>query len=523
MYDIAPTELNEEQTQEIEAELRRLLASEAFRNSKRCREFLQYIVTHTLRGPSGTLKERSIGVALFQLPQDFDTGRHTIVRVTANEIRKKLAQQYLAEDHAPQPVRIYLPPGSYSADFRWEAPPAAIPVAVEPGVQVQAVAADNVVPPERWRKGPLLAYLVAAAVIIAAVLLLWRPVNTVTADPKSARALDNAGPVLPLGGEFRLSAGSQVPYIDRSGYTWGPDRFFQGGNILARPSERILRTLDPDLYRHLRSGDFRYDIPLAPGTYELHLHFAETGLADFISAESSGEGQRLFRVSANGTPILTAFDVVADADGSNVADERVFRNISPAADGFLHLNFTAMRSTAMLNGIELLPVAAGKVRPIRIRAGWTSSWRDQDGTQWAADRYFQGGNALVRTTNPAQQGAPGPADVALYSSERWGHFSYAVPVADGRYRVTLRFCEGHYGKKNTGVGGEKSRLFDVYCNGLALLRDFDIFKDAGGEGRPVEKVFTGLRPNAQGKLLLTFVPVNGMACVNGIEVVEDAR
>jgi hypothetical protein len=100
-----------------------------------------------------------------------------------------------------------------------------------------------------------------------------------------------------------------------------------------RPSEKVLRTLDPDIYRHLRSGDFRYDIPLAPGSYELHLHFAETGLADFISAESSGEGQRLFRVSVNGNRILGGFDVVADAAGSNVADERVFRSVSPAEDG----------------------------------------------------------------------------------------------------------------------------------------------------------------------------------------------
>jgi hypothetical protein len=30
-----------------------------------------------------------------------------------------------------------------------------------------------------------------------------------------------------------------------------------------------------------------------------------------------------------------------------------------------------------------------------------------------------------------------PHDMALYASERWGHFSYAVPVAEGRYRVTL--------------------------------------------------------------------------------------
>jgi hypothetical protein len=113
--------------------------------------------------------------------------------------------------------------------------------------------------------------------------------------------------------------------------------------------------------------------------------------------------------------------------------------------------------------------------------------------------------------------------VAIYGSERWGHFSYAIPVADGRYRVTLKFSEGHYGRGNTGVGGLGSRIFDIFCNGVALVRNFDIIKAAGGEGRPTEKSFSGIRPNAQGKIILSFVPVVGMACLNGIEVVEESR
>jgi hypothetical protein len=96
-----------------------------------------------------------------------------------------------------------------------------------------------------------------------------------------------------------------------------------------------------------------------------------------------------------------------------------------------------------------------------------------------------------------------------------------LPVADGEYKVTLRFCEGHYGHHNAGPGGLGSRVFDVYCNGVALLRNFDIFKQAGGEGRPVDKTFSGIHSNAQGKIILTFVPTNGMACVNGIEVSEN--
>lgn len=137
------------------------------------------------------------------------------------------------------------------------------------------------------------------------------------------------------------------------------------------------------------------------------------------------------------------------------------------------------------------------------------------------DSFFLGGNALVRTTNPARDSDA--QDVAIYGSERWGHFSYSVPVADGTYRLILKFAEGHYGRRNTGIGGEGSRLFDIFSNGVALARNFDIVKVAGGEGRPFEKAFTGIRPNAQGKIVLSFVPVQGMACVNGIELVEESR
>lgn len=506
MSEIEGTRLNESRERAVRAELRGLLESATFRTSKRCRDFLEYVVEHTILGPTDSLKERSLGVELFQLPPDFDAGQHTIVRVTANEVRKKLAQYYLTENGSSHPVRIELPPGSYKAEFRWETPAPAVPA-----------------PPKRqiWR----VMAVVAGLLIIVSAVALWRfqPVKPASQVNRQA-PIPNVGSVSLQESEgVRMIVGSESTYLDRSGRTWGADRFFSGGTVLFRPSERVLRTLDPDIYRRSRIGEFRYDIPLAKDAYELHLHFAETGLADFISAESSGEGQRVFRVAANGKLLLDEFDVVADAAGPNISDERVFRDISPAEDGLLHLSFTSMRGSPMVSAIELLPASGGKVRPVRIRAGWTTSWQDSSGQQWRADSYFLGGNALVRSTNPARESSSIEHDTGLYTSERWGHFSYAVPVADGRYRVTLRFCEGHYGRRNSGRGGVGSRVFDVYANGLALLRNFDIFKEAGGEGRPLNKTFSGIRPNAQGKIVLSFVPVVGMACVNGIEVVEESR
>ncbi len=517
----------ESRQKEIRDEVNRMLGSAAFRTSKRCRDFLQHVVERTVSGQHSSLKERTIGAELFGLPHDFDTSQHTVVRVTASETRKKLAQYYQSESDANQNLRIELPTGSYSAEFVWAdaaplptlkppskppARPLVPPAAPAPALEVPPASAAS-------RRGLIAGGLASLAL---GGVGAWQWLQPEPAPPPASwhPMVGSPGNSSAVPDLVRIGIGATTRYQDRNGKTWDVDRFFTGGAVQRRPAERVARTLDPDLYRRTRLGDFRYDIPLAPGNYELRLHFAETGLSDFISAESSGEGQRVFRVALNGRTILDSFDVIADAAGANIADERVFRDVAPAADGHLHLTFSPQRGSAMLSGIELLPVATGKVSPLRIRSGWPAAWRDSAGQEWHADTYFLGGNALVRRTNPARESEPTAPDNALYTSERWGHFSYALPLADGKYRLKLRFCEGHLGPRNTGVGGVGGRVFDVFCNGVALLREFDIVREAGGEGQPIDRLFSGLRPNAQGKIVLTFVPLKGMACVNAIEVSE---
>jgi len=68
-----------------------------------------------------------------------------------------------------------------------------------------------------------------------------------------------------------------------------------------------------------------------------------------------------------------------------------------------------------------------------------------------------------------------------------------------------------------------SRVFDVYCNGTVLLQNFDVFKEAGMACRGVKRTFHRLKPNAQGKLVLEFVPVVDYATVRAIEVEDETR
>jgi hypothetical protein len=103
---------------QVEAELSRILQSPIFRTSKRSQEFLRYIVSTSLDGRFDELKERVIGTQVFHRLPDYDTGEYSIVRVKANELRKRLAQFY-SESGEQSAVQIYLPKGSYTPEYRW--------------------------------------------------------------------------------------------------------------------------------------------------------------------------------------------------------------------------------------------------------------------------------------------------------------------------------------------------------------------------------------------------------------------
>lgn len=95
-------------------QLQRLLESHAFRNSQRYPGFLRYVVEQTLAGQGEHLKERTLGIAVFHRQPDYDTNADPVVRVTAGEVRKRLAQYY--QEH-PAEMRIELALGSYIAHF----------------------------------------------------------------------------------------------------------------------------------------------------------------------------------------------------------------------------------------------------------------------------------------------------------------------------------------------------------------------------------------------------------------------
>jgi hypothetical protein len=312
----------------------------------------------------------------------------------------------------------------------------------------------------------------ATAVITVAVVLAaftqWRrmhPNASPVVQPKSA-AMPVSGRSLYPNVEdhaLRILAGNHPhEYIDRSGHTWLPDRFFTGGTPFSRPDHQVLRARDPEIFTTGREGQFRYEIPVPSGVYELHLLFAET--------QVPSENDRRTSFSINDGPIQD-LDVLADAGGADTATTKIYHDVRPAADGKIHLKFylqvpdaSYIVKSAFLNALEIFPGLPGRIRPIRFTAS-TRPYVDREGRLWLADQYFQGGTILDR--RPPENS---PADPNLYRVERYGHFSYSVPVAeDGRYALSLYFRECYYGAQNPGKEGVGSRVFDVYCNGTALL------------------------------------------------------
>ena len=505
-----PTPVNFEQER---AELEAVLGSAPFVRAPKLALLLSYLCERLFAGETSQIKEYSIGVEVFRRGPGFDQDSDSIVRVEANRLRKRLADYYLAEG-AGHRLQITIPLGQYVPEF--------LPVASTEPVRIPDQDLPAALDPMSalWsRIGGRRNFIAAVALLILALGVGWRllrPIKPPTSVPVKAPQTELPPEMVfgpPAGEEVRILCGATHALVDHAGKLWSADTGFTGGAAVRSETTHIARTQDSAFYRTSRQGAFRYDIPLKPGIYELRLHFAEITYGP-ESTGGGGEGNRLMTVRANGRAILSQFDVAADAGANGGADVKVFPDISPDRDGSLHLDFASERSTpAMVSAIELLPGIRGQMRPVRVLARQTPYYSN-DSHWWSPDAYFEGGQ-LATYARPVK----GTDDAEMFDSERWGNFSYAIPAPPGKYAVTLYFVARH-GEWPPGTAASSTstaHVFNVFCNGKTLLQNFDLASEAG-QADVVVRRLVGLVPNAQGKLLLSFVPVRGYATVTGIEV-----
>ncbi len=502
-------------------ELNLVLGSQLFSRSPGLAHLLSYLCEKSFAGESDQIKEYSVAVDVFGRRESFDQDSDSIVRVQANRLRKRLAEYY---DHegAVHPIHITIPVGQYVPVFEERSSMEAPQIrASETKPPTSDVTGKRLEGPRKIRVWLWPVMFAIMFVVTALTFVGWQRsrMRSAISTSSAGQAAPEPAIGLPVGDELRILCGVTRTYVDRSGKVWNADKYFNGGTPVRSPVRHIWRTLDSAIYRTSRQGDFTYDIPLKRGIYELHLHFAEA----FYGPEETGgggEGSRVMNVTANGTPLLTNFDVLADSGGARTADVKVFADIVPADDGFLHLGFSsAAGGKAMVSGIELVVGVRGQMRPVRIVAR-DVPYYSNDSHWWSSDVYFKGGQLAA-----SEDSASGTDDPELYETERWGHFSYAIPVTPGKYIVILHFIERSVHAANQGEsiqsasagGRSESRMFNVYCNGTAIIRNLNILNEAG-ENRPLLRKISGLEPNAQNKMLLEFEPVIHYATVTAIEV-----
>ncbi|WP_375379546.1 malectin domain-containing carbohydrate-binding protein [Hymenobacter volaticus] len=124
---------------------------------------------------------------------------------------------------------------------------------------------------------------------------------------------------------LRLNAGADT--LSTSLGRFAADQYMAGGVPFATTAP-IAGTEDDALYQSERYGTFRYNLPVPNGTYTVKLHFAELYW--------NAPGQRVFDVTAEGTPVLQAYDIVQKVGPLTATTESFLVTVT---DGVLSLAF----------------------------------------------------------------------------------------------------------------------------------------------------------------------------------------
>lgn len=123
---------------------------------------------------------------------------------------------------------------------------------------------------------------------------------------------------------------------------------------------------------------------------------------------------------------------------------------------------------------------------------WAAEVHQTDSKTWGSKSWtddFKDMPAMFGSQRRTFDEIRGTADPKLFQTFRYGRekLQYDFPVADGEYQVELYFTEPWY-----GIGGGMDctgwRLFDVAVNGKTMIRNLDIWKEAG-TGKALKKVF----------------------------------
>jgi len=203
-------------TDDVRAELDRLLSSEHFQASERRRAFLRYIVEETLAGRADRLKGYTIAVAIFGRDETFDAQADPVVRLEARRLRRDL-DSYYVDAGSHDAMRISIPKGSYVPCFEWHevAQPLVTPAGEsaarigEPTENSAANAFDATAGITRASRRNLL-IAVAVAIVVAVAAVGWA---VLTGKERFVSADNGRGPGVVVLSFEALSASDTSRYL----------------------------------------------------------------------------------------------------------------------------------------------------------------------------------------------------------------------------------------------------------------------------------------------------------------------
>jgi hypothetical protein len=162
---------------------------------------------------------------------------------------------------------------------------------------------------------------------------------------------------------FATNAGGSQ-YTAGDGTTYQADTNFDGGSTYSFDGD-VADTDEDPLYQTERyGGSFGYDVPVANGTYEVTLQFAEIyqGVASQDSPDSTGpsdgtnENDRLFDVAVEGQTVLSSYDIYSEV-GSATATEKTYT--VEVTDGTLNVDFSVVNDNAKISALTVEQLSSG--------------------------------------------------------------------------------------------------------------------------------------------------------------------
>jgi len=162
-------------------------------------------------------------------------------------------------------------------------------------------------------------------------------------------------------------------------------------------------------------------------------------------------------------------------------------------------------------------VPAASKLVIRVACGAYQPYTDKNGNLWLPDEVKAPGASLSpldgMTIERAEEfEVPGVAFPQIFRTERYSMSAYEFSLPNGKYTVRLHFAECF-----TGITGVGQRVYSFAVQGQKPETDFDIFKEAGGPYKAIQREYKGVEVT-DGKLRITFTPNIENPAINGIEI-----